>query len=244
MAKAKKIFLIAGLALLFIWIAYMAVGPLFRVSLVKLNVDERLQNNKFFMEKESKTLLRLNSYKGQTLWRINLEKLAQQIHALWPYVEIKARRVFPNRLVVSLKKKDSALLLLKEGGSFYSIAYDGAINGTKALEESFDFPVLRGHSFWEKPLLRKRAVDIVSLVPPVGSLFSVQNISEISYLPANDSLLFYLISGHFSLEIKEPPSLEKVKNIDFVLSYLKQRGNTGGWIDARWDKKIIVKMRD
>jgi len=160
---------------------------------------------------------------------------------LYTWAEVHVTRKLPNRLVVFLEKKDIALLLLKDEEFFYSVSYEGKIGVKRGLGESLDFPVLRGDIFWNDSFLRKRALSIFLSIPKNNRTFSTQNISEITYNKKNDSLFFYLIPGHFILELRKQLSPMQVQNIDFVLNYLNQRGKQEGIIDARLDKKIIVK---
>ena len=239
MKKIRIIFLIFVFLLSFT--LYIFLGPFFKISEVELNIDKELKISKSYKLKEENILSYLKSYKGQFLWRVDLKNLVEKVNTFYLGSEVYAVRKLPNRLLVFLKKKNTALLLLKEGEFFYSLSYEGEIGDQRNPEESFDFPILRGKLFWEKLQLRKRALSILSSIPQQGRFFSVQNISEISYNKANDSLLFYLIRSHFILELKEQASPKKIQNIDFVLNYLNQRGDKGGRIDARLDKKIIVK---
>lgn len=241
MEKIKNIFL--GLCFLFLllFIAYVFLGPLSKISFVDLEVEPRLKAIQSYQTKEDKIVYFLNSHKGQFLWGLDLKKLTKQIHDFYIGMDVHVSRKLPNRLVVSLKQKRAVLLLLKEGKWFFSISSEGEIGAKKQVGESLDFPVLRGDSFWKKPELRRRVLALVSLLPLSGSPFSVQNISEISYNQANDSLFFYLIPGRFILELNDQLFQKKINNINFVLRYLNQEENPGGLIDARMDKKIIVK---
>ena len=244
MKKVKNIFLILTSVILLAFVIYAFLGPFSRISLVKLKVDEKLKANKIYMTKDQEILSYLNNYKGQWLWSVDLKELVKKLNSIYLEAEIHVVRKFPSQLNVALKKKSTALLLLKEGELFYSVSYEGEIGSPKNIEESFDFPILRGNSFWNDLQLRQRVLSVLSVLPKEGQTFSIQNISEISYNKSNDSLFFHLIFHPFILELKDQPSPKKIKNIDFVLNYLHREKNQGGLIDARLDKKIIVKNPD
>ena len=244
MRKAKRIFLFCALVLLAGALIYGFLGPFSKISHIELKADETLRSSPSYAIKEKEILSFLNHYKGRFLWQASLKKMVRQIHVLYPGVEAYAVRRFPSRLAVFLKNKNTAFLLLKEGEGFYSVSYEGEIGTKKTGGESLDFPLLRGESFWSQPLLRKRALLIVSSFPKEGSALSVSNISEIVYNRVNDSFLFFLVKSHFVVELKKQPSSRKIRNIDFVLNYLKRKERKKGLIDARWDKKIIVKNRN
>lgn len=241
MSKIKSILLIIISAVLFVLVVFAFLGPFSKISSVELKTDQDLKNTSSYAKKEKQILSYLNSYKGQRIWTVDLKALVQKINDLYWGSEVYAFRKFPGQLVISLKKKSTALLLLKAGATFYSVSYEAEIGSLRNTGESFDFPILRGTHFWNSLSLRKKALFILSAIPKEGQVFSVQNVSEISYNKLNDSLYFYLISHPFILELKKRPNSEKIKNINFVLNYLNQQGAQGGLIDARLDKKIIVK---
>lgn len=244
MKKTKNIFLFVLLISLICFLSYAFFSPFFKVYPIDLRVNQEIKNIPLYREQEEKILMHLNRYKGHFLWKLNLKSIVQDVHEFYPGAEISVSRKFPNRLIVLLERKQIPLLLFKEGGSFYSVSYEGDIGSKKSSGESLDFPILRGKLFWDDLSLRKRAISVFFHIPRDKSLFSKKNISEISYNKNNDSLLLFLVSSHFVLELKKPPSPKKIKNIEFVLNYLNQRGNQGGYIDARMDKKIIVKKRN
>ena len=227
------------LFLIFIYAVFL--GPFFVISKIQLTVGESLKADNSYPAKQKDIQLYLNKYKGQKLWALDLKTMVKDLARLQPGIELYSRRVFPNQLHVFLDKKHSPLLLLKGEGLFYSVTQEGEISTLKNSFESLDYPLLRGQFFLDQLSLRKQALNILSALPEEGLGFSVKNISEIFYNPKSQSLLFYLISPPFVLELKQPPDLKKIQNIDFVLNYLKLEGRESAFIDARKDKKIIVK---
>ena len=241
MKKIKQVFLIAFSGILLFFIISLFLVHFSRISFVELQTDERLKKVKSYKIREKEISSYLESYKGKFLWLVSLKKLMKTIQTFYLGTEIHVVRKFPNRLIVFLRQRDTVLLLLKDGEFFYSVSYEGKIGIKKNRGESLNFPILRGDVFWNDSQLRKKALSVISLISQKDSAFSTQNISEISYNPKNKSLVFYLIPGHFILELNSQPSPKQLKNINFVLNYLNRRGDQGGRIDARLGKKIIVK---
>ena len=242
--KIRKIFLIAFSLGLSAFFAAAFLGSFFKISFIDLKAGEGLLKAEAHKEKERRIRAYLDSHKGRFLWRAELKKMAGDIRAIYPEASVHIARKLPNRLSAVLSKKDTALLLLKGSEDFYSVSYQGEIGPKRGLSESFDFPLLRGESFWRDPHLRKTALSALSALPKEGPGFSAQNISEISYSGNNDSLIFYLIPGHFVLELKGQLSLKKIRNINFVLGYLRREERQSRLIDARFGQKIIVRARD
>ena len=240
----KAIFLIVSFSFLLAGVVYTFLGPFSRISLVELRVDQVIKTQKSYIKKEEAILSHLHSYKGIFFWQVSLKDLVKKIHTIYLGAEVLAQRKFPNHLIITLKPKTTALLLLKEGGAFYSVSLEGDLNEKKTPGESLDFPILRGKAFWDHLELRKKALSILFSLPQQGAGFSVKNISEISYNQNRNSLLFYLLSGGFIVEMKNQAGAKKIQNINFVLNYLNQKGRKEGLIDARLNKKIIVKKLD
>ncbi len=241
MKKAKTVFLIGVSFLLLAFTVYTFLGPFSKISIVRLKAGEKLKADKFYRQKEQEILSLVQAYKGKLLWQVSLQNLVEQINSLYREADISATRKFPNQINVFLTKKNAVLILMKEDGGFYPISHRGEIGSKKGPGESFDFPILRGDQFWKQLKLRKRALSIIFSIPEKGQPLSAKNISEIYYNGANDSWWIYLVSSHFIVELKDPLLPGQIKNIDFVLNYLHQQGRKEGLIDARWDKKIVVK---
>lgn len=240
MRKIKNIFLICLSLSSFLFICYLLLGPFLKISLVEINSSKAIQKSSSYKQMEEELSSLLEKYKGQFLWKVSLKKLAKELKSSYPEFQFHIVRKLPNHLILFLNKKNTALLLFYEG-DFFPVSSTGEIGKKKATEESLDFPILRGRSFWKKSDIRKKALDILFSIPETGPLLSIPNLSEILYNEANNSLLFYLIKGSFIIELNKTLDSEKIKNILFVLNYLDQEKDKRNWIDARSDKKIIVK---
>ncbi|MBC6415497.1 MAG: hypothetical protein GDA46_03805 [Bdellovibrionales bacterium] len=208
---------------------------------IKLETSPNLKQQASYIEQEKKILSYLNHYKKQSLWNINLKKIIQDIENISSRVKVFARKKYPHQLILLLNEKNTALLLLKENHNFYPISYEGDLGVKKNLQDILNVPILRGAFFEKNKALRQRILQILQEIPEQGRPLSVQNISEILYHEKHDSFLLYLSTKPFVLEIEKPPSKIKLQNIDFVLNYLKKINRHKAFIDARLDKKIIVK---
>ena len=226
---------------LFVCLACLLLFFVSKIHLIELKADSKTKTQALYAEAEPKITAYLNNYKGQYLWGINLKEIVKKIESIYIGGEAHIQRKFPNRLIVFLKEEMAFLLLLKQNHLFYSVSPDGNIGAQKNRAAGLNFPILRGKAFETSLQLRQRVLDVLFKTPKQGGLFSLENISEILYNKDSDSFLFYLVSDYFIVELKTPPSLKTVKNIDFVLNYLKKQNRTKALIDAQLDKKIIVK---
>ena len=222
---------------------FIVISLFFNTLSIELKVDSKLKQQPGYLKKEYKILSYLNNYKSQQLWRLNLKKILQDIENMSLGIKVYARKKYPDYLIVFLNKKQTALLLLKTDHTFYPISHDGELGIKKNLQDIPNVPILRGIPFEQNKTLRQRILKLIDQIPKQGNGFSSQNISEVSYHKKHDSFLFYLSTGLLILELKAPLSKQKIKNVDFVLNYLKKIGRQKAFIDARLDKKIIVKKK-
>lgn len=240
MKTIRKLFLFLFLGL-FICLFGLLLFFFSKIQFIELKADLKIQNQAVYKSLESNIAAYLNNYKKKYLWSINLTETVKKIESIYSGGEVHVKRKFPNRLIVFIKEEPAFLLLLKQNQFFYSVSKEGYIGSQKRAVDSLNFPILRGKAFEEKLELRQRVLKILQTMPETGKLFSLENISEILYDKDNDSLLFYLVSDYFIVELKEALSLKTIKNINFVLNYLRMQGRTKAFVDARAGKKIIVK---
>ena len=212
-----------------------------KIHFIDLKADTKIKTQALYVRVKPKILVYLDSYKGRYLWSVKLKKIAKKVESIYLGGEVQVQRKFPNRLMVFLKEKADFLLLLKQDHFFYSVSQDGRIGSKKNRQESLNFPILRGKAFEENFKLRQKVIEILLRLSKTEDFFSKENISEILYKDDSKSLLFYLVSDYFIVELKTSPSLKKIKNIEFVLNYLRNQGRIKALIDARLDKKILVK---
>ena len=240
-----------------------------KAEVLELRASPALQQAGGYRRARQKIEDYLKAYKGRAMGRISLKRITEDVSRIYPAAEVHAARRLPRRLTVFLSQGSPLLLLLKGKNVFYSVFSDGTVRAQRGWDQSLDFPLLRGKSFWRRAGLRKRAAALVSSLPKKGWLRS-ENISEILYNKKNDSFVFFLISKNFVLEAGDPMTAQKAKNISFVLNYLDQlndddqkegesqsgaktgRGQKnsaasrgGGYrINALLEKKIIVSLTD
>ena len=210
---------------------------------IELKVSSKLEKQEGFSKKSDQILSYLNQYKTQFLWQVDLKQIIQNIEKMSLGLEVYVQRKYPRQLIVRLNEKKTALLLLKENSDFYSVSYDGRLGAKKEIKNFPNAPILRGSHFESNQNLRKRVLELLDSIPKQGRVFSIENISEILYDKKQNSFLLYLSTRPLVIKLNSPPLNKKIKNIEFVLEYLKKEEKDSNVIDARPDKKIIVKKK-
>lgn len=226
-----------------IFILYVLFFPLSKIHSIQIKTDKGITQTKAYQKKEKELWSYLQKHKGRYLWKVNLKEVAKQAESINLDWELSIKRKYPNQLLVFLNQKKTFVILLADDQTFYSVSHNGSLGNQINRLKGLNFPVLRGKAFEESLELRQRILGLLNGLPRAGQTFSSNNISEILYHKNNNSFLFYLSSQPLILELAGRPSSKKIENIDFVLSYLKKMGREQGFIDARLDKKIIVKKR-
>ena len=240
MKKAKRIFTVVLLGVFVLLICFLLLS-VSQIHVIDLKASAKIKAQDLYIKNRPKIKTYLETYKGRYLWAVNLKEIAQKAESIYLEGAVQVQRKFPNRLIVFFKEAEPFLLLLKQDRFFYSVSQEGRIGAKKNSLEGLNFPILRGKAFEKNSQLRRKAVKILLALPQTESSFSMENVSEILYNEDTGSLLFYLVSDYFIVELKNPPSLKQIRNIDFVLNYLRKQGRTKALIDAQLDKKIIVK---
>jgi cell division protein FtsQ len=150
-------------------------------------------------------------------------------------------RRFPNRIVVVIRPKETSANLLDKDGYLHPIATDGSLLPPFLPTMASDRPTLRGAKFFDSDLLRQKAVRLIDELPEQG-LFSKSAVSEVHYSDKT-GFEFTLSGGGLVVRVGDESLVHKADHIEQVLSYLQGQHIKGRVIDARFEKKVVVKLR-
>ncbi len=231
----QKIFFLIFFTLIF----YFGFFHFSQIDSIELKIDPTFK--KLFVNKKMKNKIKnhLNTYKDKWIWKIDFKSMTKEIKKIYPVGNIYIVRRLPNRIIVFLEKEDPVAIILKDGKDFFSVSYNGEIRHKLNYDQPLNFPVLRTKKLWRNKELRKKIIEFLLFLPKEGFL-TADNISEVKYNKKNDSFILYLIPNHFIVEWKGVLNLRKVQNINFVLNYMSKEEHSKYYIDAHFDKKIIV----
>jgi hypothetical protein len=221
------IFLVAGGATL-----ALRQSGMFAIQAIPLEWRERLDRGKMEVE-IAKTIeadigVRFGNIMGKRPWEIDLEQLGNSIRSLAWVADARLQRVFPDRLVVSIRPKRPLAVVVPSGtpaavpqmarrqsksklrtsASFESsmrpISYDGEVMPEWTSSVVPDVPFLRGDRFLQDPALREKAVALIKALPANGIL-DRSNIAEIfwSSSEANGAMSGDITKG-FSILLLSP----------------------------------------
>jgi cell division protein FtsQ len=188
------------------------------------NLDEKLENQR-----------------GVSIWKIDLQKLNQELSSLSWIKEISFSRRWPSKLRVSIEAKEIRLLLITKSGSYSPIESNGVRLPNVDLKQLPDVAVLQGDVFEKNIDLRKKAVEILNEIPKDGT-FSQKTISEIHY-DEKDGFWMTLIKDGIKVKMGHDQVSSKSIRVGQVLEYAESRKMDVRVIDANLSKKVLVKLR-
>lgn len=177
----------------------------------------------------------------ESLWDIDISKIMTEIKRKNWIEDVQLTRLFPNRLEIGVVLKKIEVVYVDDAGIWMPVANDGAMLSKNSKSLIPDVPYLRGRKFYDNKELRKSAIEFLRLFPRSGNLTPNQ-ISEIYYEPKSGFEVLLAKTGTRVIFGQEALEL-KLKRVGKVLEYLEAKEILGRVIDARFEKKILVRMR-
>lgn len=196
----------------------------------------------FLFEKIKSTLEpELAAYAGRYFWQVNLERIAEIARRDKRVKDVVLEREFPSRVKVRVEPRTPVLAYFTESGRVSPVAADGTLLPPVPAMEAPGLPLLRGREFPKDPALRESAIDMVRRIQAAGG-FENRPISEIVY-NQKDGFDIYL-PGALQVKMGDTDFGPKVSRVQKVLNYLDSRQIEGRVIDARFAKKVVVRVRN
>jgi len=215
---------------------------LFRLQEIEIEKGANLQDEFFFQSIRDSLSAQIQPLVGQYIWKVRLEGIMQKIEGDQRIEAAHISRLFPNRLRIVIEPHRPILAVLTEDNKVYPLAPDGTLMTALAITEGPDLPLLRGKQFIKDEALRKKAIQLFNELPESGS-FSQKIISEINY---SQKAGFSLILSNLGTEVRvgEADLGRKASRVEKVMSYLENHQIKGRVIDARFTKKVVVRLRN
>ncbi len=207
-----------------------------------IELAEDSQEEVLFQRISTSLRAQLAAYQGEYFWDLPLKKLHELVSRDKRVKSVEIFREFPSQVRIKIEPHTPVLAYLARDGRIYPVATDGALLPAVAVADAPDLPVLRGDAFKDELGLRELAIELLSLVPTEGS-FTKKDVSEIVYSPKEGFKVF--ISGARSeLKFGDSDFGPKISRVQKVLSYLESQSIKGRVIDARFSKKVVVRVRN
>jgi cell division septal protein FtsQ len=156
--------------------------------------------------------------------------------------EARIQREFPSLLRVLVIPHDPVLGLLNDRGMVQPIARDGTLLPALQLKNSPSFPILRGSQFAKDAAIRSKAIELIIALPETG-MFVRKAVSEVAY-HKSEGFRIFLADQFAEIKMGDGDFAVKAGRVERVLTYLHNRSIKGRVIDARFTKKVVVRVRN
>lgn len=150
-----------------------------------------------------------------------------------PWVkQVHLKRVWPDRLLVSITEYRPQALVLEDGKSGFSyLGGQGMLFAPVAPGQELDYPVVTGLETDDAPVERRRQLQVVATVLKLAGKnkpnLPLQDLSEIHFTGAGE-LIVYLVERPFPIYFGRGAVEKKFRHLRRVLAvlYRKRRGKT------------------
>lgn len=240
----KKLVLGFSSVILVMAIASHLIGhSLLKISDIEVVAGENQPLDSYAFNKLQKNLSdKLQVYKSRWLWQVPLDEILLKARSDRRVMSAHVTRIFPNQLRVVLEPYKPILVYISPEGLSYPVSNDASLLNPVAQKEIPDVPILRGAAFMKNPLLRAKAVALVEELP-LNGFFSRGEISEINY-SNKEGFALILNKEAMRVVIGDNELGPKAGRVEKVLNYIYSQQLKGRVIDARFNKKIVVRMRN
>lgn len=187
--------------------------------------------------------IKLQGHVGKYFWQVPLEKIFQAVTKDKRVKSTSIYREFPSKIKIVIEPYTPVLGYLAGDGRIYPIANDGALLPAQSLKDAADLPIVRGLELKDNLPLRVQALDLYHSVPESTASLSRMHISEIVH-SAKDGFKIFLSNEKSEVKFGDTDFGPKVSRVQKVLTYLDSRQIKGRVIDARFAKKVVVRVRN
>lgn len=234
-------------AVIFVGLSFGVYGFLtrsfFKLERVELVLEGGRDPSFIFPQIKDNLNSRLSSFIGEYIWSLSLSDVLGRVESDRRIKEAKVRRVFPNTLMVSISPHAAiANVLGGDGQMFYPLSRDGGLLPPVSVYEAHDSPILRGEEFLKNNALRSMVIELLVALPEVGSV-SQKNISEIGF-DSNRGLILVLQPSGVEVVLGHEDLVHRTALVTRVVQYMRSEELSGRVIDARFSKKVVVRLRN
>jgi cell division septal protein FtsQ len=183
----------------------------------------------------------LAALEGHYFWEVPLKKVFEATTGDRRVKSVSVFREFPSILRVVIEPHTPLLAYLGDDGRVYPVATDATLLPAIPSKDAPDLPLLRGEDLKNEISLREKALELWQAVPNDGA-FAREQISEIAYTK-KDGFKVYVGGPGVEVRMGDGEFEPKISRVTKVMSYLQSQSIKGRVIDARFNKKVVVRVR-
>lgn len=184
---------------------------------------------------------RLDSFKGKSLFEINLNEMHQQI-AMEKWVNnLEIYRQWPNKLKILIQTHDVVLLYWNKKNQVQPILENSEMLEPLKKNALPDRAIVFDAKIATKTSLRRQAVTVIKSLPKEGPL-SQATVAELGY-DTRDGFWLKLIKKDLLVKMGDEKFDLKTNRVSHVLEYLDSKQIDARVIDANLSQKVLVRLR-
>lgn len=221
---------------------YLALNPRWiRVESVQPYLAPNSTQTLLYQRIQASLLPQFQTLAGKFFWDVPLSKVYDIVTKDKRVRKVQIYREFPTKLKVEIEPQTPVLAYLSSDNRIYPVAADATLLPALNLADAQDMPVIRGAELKDEQRLREQALELFERIPNEGSLRK-SNVSEILY-SRKDGFKIFLNGSDAEIKIGDADFSPKLSRVEKVLAYLDSQNIKGRVIDARFSKKVVVRVR-
>lgn len=213
-----------------------------KVERFQIELAENSNQDLLFQRIRTSLQAQFQVYQGRYVWQVPLKVLYELVAKDKRVKKVSIYREFPSVFRLVVEPHTPVLAYLDRDGRIYPVAADAALLPAVSASEAPDLPILRGESFRDEIGLRELALDLFKSVPDDGPVTKA-SVSEIIY-NAKDGFKVFVSGTGAEVKLGDSDFGPKLSRVQKVLSYLDSQNIKGRVIDARFSKKVVVRLRN
>jgi cell division septal protein FtsQ len=237
--KRTFVFVFVPISLLALW---LALNPQWiRVENVQIDLAPTSSQTLLFERIRATLGPQLARFNGKYFWEVPLAQVYEVTTKDKRVRKVSIYREFPSKLRVEIEPHTPVLAYLASDNRIYPVATDATLLPALPFADYSDLPLLRGDELRDEQKLREAALELYEQIPDDGALHK-KSISEI-YYSKKEGFRLFLSGSHAEVRMGDSDFSPKFSRVEKVLSYLDSQNIKGRVIDARFSKKVVVRVR-
>jgi len=213
-----------------------------RIENIQMELVEHSHEDLLYQRIKKSLFPVMKVYEGKLFWDVPLRELFDLIARDKRVRTVSVHREFPSTLRISIEPHTPVLAWVGRDGRIYPVATDATLLPALPLSDLPDMVLLRGEEFKEDIQLRDRALEIFRTLPD-GGVFGKRKVSEIVY-GKKDGFDVFVSGSRSQVRLGDTDFSPRVSRVERVLTYLDSQNIKGRVIDARFSKKVVVRVRN
>ncbi len=212
-----------------------------RIETVQIELVENSNQDLLFQRIRQNLAQQFKAFEGRYFWQVPLTKVYDLTAKDKRVKSAAVYREFPSRLRIEIEPRTPMLAYLGRDGRMYPVATDATLLPALPVADVPDMPILRGDELNDEPELREKALELLQSLPDDGE-FAKSRVSEIIHTK-KDGFKIFVSGPDAEVQMGDTDFGPKIARVQKVLSYLDSRNIKGRVIDARFSKKVVVRVR-